>query len=144
MTIPTHPVDRRRRLPIAPLALGIVIVVAGLVIVALGNGLSPAGATPGSGAVVDGFPLGGLADQDQVIEAFAAQALDQRMPGHAAVQSATAYREDSRVVRSGTMTIYLFHLTDGSYHAAGVYCGVPFGPPTGLPGDGCRPSPLGP
>jgi hypothetical protein len=117
------------------------------------NGLSPAGTVPGPGSVVDGFPIGRLADPvpDPAVAAFAVQALEERLPGHSAVQSSMAYQEDLQnttiwpdqpVGRSGTLTVYLFHLADGSYHATGVYCGVPSGPPTGLPGDGCRPWPV--
>ena len=49
-----------------------------------------------------------------------------------------AYHEDVSLVygpdaaRSGAMTVFVFGLADGSYHATGVYCG---------PG-GCQPWPI--
>lgn len=97
-------------------------------------------AAPTSGAIVDGFPLGRVtnAAPGPDVEALAAQALDVRMPGHAAIVSAVSYDEDlalvygPEAVRSGSMTIYLFLLADGSYHATGVYCGV----------GGCHPWPV--
>jgi hypothetical protein len=75
------------------------------------------------------------------VEALAVQALDTRLPGHSAIVSMSAHREDltnttiypnQPVGRSGTMTVYVFALADGSYHAAGVYCGV----------GGCQPWPV--
>jgi hypothetical protein len=101
------------------------------------------GAAPGSGSIIDGFPLDGLMNPvpGADTEALGIRALDQRVPGHAAIVSSSAHREDMTnasifpdqpVARSGTMTVYLFALADGSYHAAGVYCGV----------GGCRPWPV--
>ena len=87
---------------------------------------------PVTGAIVDGFPLGREAEPtpDAATAALAVQALDQRMPGHPAIVAAKAYDEDGSLVygpntaRSGSMRIYVYQLADGSYHAAGVYCGV--------------------
>jgi hypothetical protein len=106
-----------------------------LAVVVLGGCAQPAsrsGAAPGPGAIVDGFPLGTLRDPlpEPDVTALAVKALDERMPGHPAIVSATAYNEDVALIygpgtaRSGSMTIYLYLLADGSYHAAGVYCGV--------------------
>jgi hypothetical protein len=118
-----------------------VVIVAGLVLAwsfrsAFGGGGS---AAPGTGSIVDGFPLGARADAAtaQANEALAIEALETRLGSHADIVSATAYQEDIRLVhpdaqRSGTLTVYLFALADGSYHAAGVYCGV----------GGCGPVPV--
>jgi hypothetical protein len=92
-------------------------------------------AAPGAGSIVDGFPLDGLVNPvpGADVAALAVQALDKRLPGHAAIITSSAHGEDltnttiypdQPVGRSGTMTVYLFTLADGSYHAAGVYCGV--------------------
>lgn len=100
------------------------------------NAPATAVSVPTTGAIVDGFPLGRVpaADAptapDAATAALGVQALDQRMPGHPAIVSAKAYDEDLSLVygpngaRSGVMWIYLYQLADGSYHAAGVYCGV--------------------
>jgi hypothetical protein len=99
-------------------------------------GCAPSGgAAPSPGAVVDGFPLGPLMDPATVhgqnvpeaeVEALGLKALDERMPGHPAVVSAVAYNEDLgdplAITHSGQMTVYVYLLADGSYHAAGVLC----------------------
>jgi hypothetical protein len=93
---------------------------------------SSAKPAPTTGAIVDGFPLGHVAEPtpNAATAALAVQALDQRMPSHPTIVAATAYNEDLSLVygpndaRSGVMTIYLYELADGSYHAAGVYCSV--------------------
>jgi hypothetical protein len=98
------------------------------------------GSPPTTGSIVDGFPLGPLLHPTPPpdVQALAADALDKRMSGHAAILSASAYQEDIALVygpdaaRSGTMTVYVFKLADASYHAAGVYCGV----------GGCTPWPV--
>lgn len=108
-----------------------------LVVIVLA-GCAPSGAStaqppPTTGAIVDGFPLGRDAQPspDAATAALAIQALDQRMPGHPAIVTAKAYEEDEALVygpneaRSGLMRIYVYELADGSFHAAGVYCGVP-------------------
>ena len=98
------------------------------------------GAAPTPGAIVDGFPLGSLRNSlpEPDVAALGVRALDSRIPGHAPIVTATAYNENmalvygSDAVRSGSMTVYLYLLADGSYHAAGVYCGV----------GGCSPWPV--
>jgi len=118
-----------------------VVIVAGLLLawsLRSASGGASAGA-PGSGSIVDGFPLGvriGPA-AEQADASLALQALNSRLASHATIVSAMAYQEDIRLVhpdaqRSGTLTVYLFALADGSYHAAGVYCGV----------GGCGPVPV--
>lgn len=97
-----------------------------------GCGAAGGATAPTTGAIVDGFPLGPALSPvpSPDIEPLAAAALDQRVPGHASIVSAMPYQEDIRLVyssgsaRSGTMTVYVFRLADGSWRAAGVYCSV--------------------
>lgn len=109
------------------LATVVALIAVGATLALRGSGPSVA---PTTGSIVDGFPLGAPAGSDAQIAAKATTALDQAQPGHAAIVSSRAYREDLQLVygagsaRSGTMTIFVFALADGSYHAAGVYCGV--------------------
>jgi len=101
---------------------------------------TPGQTPPGPGAIVDGFPLGAVLNPapDSDMAALAVRALDERVPGHAGILSGTAYLEDLNLIfgggvaRSGTMTVYVFALADGTYRAAGVYCGPP----------GCQPWPV--
>jgi hypothetical protein len=75
---------------------------------------------------------------DPAVPALAVTALDEARPGHAAIVSMVAYEEDIHLgygpgaARSGGMTVFVFTLADGSYHAAGVYCTV----------GGCHPWPV--
>ena len=97
-------------------------------------------APPTTGSVVDGFPLGTALQPapDADVAALGVAALNEAVPGHPSVVSATAYHEDlallygTGVHRSGTVTIYVYALADGTYHAAGVYCGPA----------GCQPWPV--
>jgi hypothetical protein len=101
---------------------------------------TPGQTPPDAGAIVDGFPLGAVLNPapDPDMAALAVEALDERVPGHAGVLSGTAYHEDLSLIygnagaRSGTMTVYVLALADGTYRAAGVYCGV----------GGCQPWPV--
>lgn len=95
---------------------------------------------PRPGSIVGGFPLGAPLNNapEPDIAALGIKALDEGVPGHASIVSATAYHDDMSLIyrndaaRSGTMTVYVFALSDGTYRAAGVYCGPA----------GCQPWPV--
>lgn len=111
------------RLPLLGISLGL------LAMLAIGCGANAGART------IDGFPLGAPVECspsmtvscDQLV-ALGRQALDQRDPGHAAVQATHLYEEGPLppgMVRSGTLRVIVFDLADGSTHATGVVCGVP-------------------
>lgn len=92
------------------------------------------GANGGTGKI-DGFPLGNSVNCsasmtawcDELV-ALGRQALDQRDPGHAAVDTSRVYEEGplpTGMVRSGTLRVVVFGLADGSTHATAVVCGSP-------------------
>lgn len=127
----------RARLSMRPANLWIGVLLIPIAALALAWGMRPAqgagtSGAPGTGSVVDDFPLGTVvgAPQDGATSAVALSALNQRLPLHAAVVSSTAYHEDRSLVsndgavRSQDLTIYVFALSDGTYRAAGVLCGV--------------------
>ena len=114
----------------------LVTVAVALLVVACASRPTPP-AAPGSGSIIDDFPLGTFLAPvpDLAVTLLGVAALDQGLPGHTAILSSTAFREDLSLVywsgaaRSGTMTVFVFALPDGSDRAAGVYCGVGGGQP---------------
>jgi len=94
---------------------------------------------PSAGPIIDGFPIGepmGCGVNCEELVGAARTALDSREPGHAEVISTAFFMEDmtnpvfypDQAVlrnRSGTLTVVVFSLADGSQHATGVcYCGT--------------------
>ena len=129
----------RSRATTWPLALVVAISVAGC---AKGAGSSPSvvadSAPVGPGAVVDGFPLGPVLDCGSVVDctqeyAIADAALNTRLPSHAPIVTRALYAEDLGLlsppasgvlrVRSGTLHVVVYTLSNGTVAASGVYCG---------------------
>lgn len=77
---------------------------------------------PTTGSIVDGFPVGPAIEANPAEVALATQALDHRDPGHAAIISVDVYLEQGYLNRSGSFSVYVFRLADGSYRATGVHC----------------------
>jgi hypothetical protein len=85
---------------------------------------------------IDGFPVGprhecvGGPPTCAEITEVALAALEARDPGHPHVTSWTVYGEDMRLLhekgmgRSGSLSVVVFDLIDGTQRAIGVYSGV--------------------
>ena len=86
--------------------------------------------------IVDGFPIGEptpCAQHCAEWTRLARAALDEREHAHVEVVGARTFREGHipdlygpgvLYTRSGTLTVVVFDLPDGSIRATGVYCGV--------------------